>query len=118
MYQKRSLRNFLSTKRTYVDSQTLFTTAMADVIIQLHVITGCDHKCGFYGHGKKAAIKKVMKSSEARVLLHECGDALPIPTHVLNNLKIFVIKYFYGSKELGCVETRATQWEKMKKKST
>ena len=90
---------------------------MADVIIQLHVITGCDHKCGFYGHGKKAAIKKVMKSSEARVLLHECGDALPIPTHVLNNLKTFVIKYVYRSKELGCAETRATEWEKMKKKS-
>ena len=91
---------------------------MAHVIIQLHVIIGCDHNCGFYGHGKKAVIKKVMKSSEARVLSHECGNALPIPAHVLNNPKTFVIKYVYGSKESGCAETRARQWEKMKKKST
>ena len=67
---------------------------------------------------KKTVIKKVMKISEVRVLLHECSDALPIPAHVLNNLKTFVIRYVYGSKELGCAETRATQWEKMKKKST
>ena len=59
-----------------------------------------------------------MKISEVRVLLHECGDTLLIPAQVLNNLKTFVINYVYGSKELGCAETRATQWEKMKKKST
>lgn len=40
-----------------------------------------------YGRGKKTVIKKVKKSSEARVLLHECGDALSIPVHVLNNRK-------------------------------
>ena len=90
---------------------------MAHVIIPLHVMTGCDHNCGFKGHGKKAVIKKVMKSSKARVLLHECGDALPIPAHVLNNLKTFVIKYIYASKELGCAETRATQLEKLKRRT-
>ena len=95
----------------------MFTSAMAHVIVQLHVLTGCDHNCGFYGHGKKAVIKKVMKSSEARVLLHECSDTLPIPAHVLKNLNTFVIKYIYGSKELGCAETQATEREKMKKKS-
>ena len=58
-----------------------------------------------------------MKRSKARVLLHECCYLLPIPAHVLNNLKTIVIKYVYGSKELGCAETWATQSEKMKKKS-
>ena len=91
---------------------------MAHLIIQLHVMTGCDHNCGFYGHCKKGLIKRVMKSSEARVLLYECGDALPIPAHALNNVKTFVIKYVYENKELRCAETRATQWEKVKKKST
>ena len=61
--------------------------AMADVIMHLYDITGCDHKCDFYGLEKKQkkqqnktktnkqtkdksknSHKKVMKSSEARVL--------------------------------------------------
>ena len=41
-------------KNIYVDNQT----AMAHVILQLHVMTGCDHSCGFYGHGKKNSHKK------------------------------------------------------------
>ena len=61
---------------------------------------------------KKKQPKKVMKSSEVRVLLHECGDTLPSPAHALNNLKTFVIKCVYESKELGCAKTQATQWEK------
>ena len=81
-------------------------------------MTGCDHSCGFYGHGKKAVIKKVMKSSEATVLLHECGEVLPIAAHVSNNFKPFAIKYVYRSKKLGCAKTRATQYEKIKKKRT
>ena len=93
-------------------SRTLFAPAMVYVIIQLHVMTSCHHSCGVSGRGKKTVTKKDMKSSEAIVLLHECGDALLIPAHVLNNLKTFVIKYVYGSKELVCAET------KMKKKST
>ena len=81
-------------------------------------MTGCDHKCGYYWLGKKAVIKKVMKSSKVRVLLHEFGDVLPILAHVLNNLRTLVIKYVYGSKKLGYAETQTTQWGKMKKKST
>ena len=60
---------------------------MADVIIQLHVMTGCDHNnCGFYGHGKRAVIEKVSNTSEARALLSECEKNLPIPIQVLSNL--------------------------------
>lgn len=29
-----------------------------------------------------------------------------------------MIKYVYGSKEITCAETRASQWKKMKKKNT
>ena len=84
---------------------------MAHFILQIHVTTGCDHNCGFDGHGKEA-VKKDMESSEARVLFHKCCDILPIPAHVLNNLKTFLIKYVYGSKEVVCAETRATQCKK------
>ena len=110
--QKVSGKLLIKKKNIHVDSRTLFTTAMAHVIIQSHVMTGFDYNCGLYGHGRKAVIKKVMKTSEAIVLLYECGDALPSPAHVLNNFKTFLIKYIHGSKELGCAETRATQWEK------
>ena len=43
---------------------------------------------------------------------------LPIPSLVLNNLKKFVVRYVYGSVVIGCAETRAKQWKKMKEKST
>ena len=56
-------------------------------------------------------MKKDLKRSNARVLLHECCDVIPVQAHVLNNLKTFVIKYVYGSKELGFAETE------MKKKN-
>ena len=99
-------------KNSYIDCQTLLSSEMAEVIIQLHVMTGCDHNCGFYGRGKRAIIEKVMKVPDARSLLHGCGDMLPIPSTVLNNLKKFVIKYIYGSNEMSCAETRAKQWKK------
>ena len=73
--QKVSGELLIKKKSIYVDSWTLFITALVHVIIQLHVMTGCDHNCGFYGHGH-------------RVLLHQCGDVLPIPANVWNNLKI------------------------------
>ena len=81
-------------------------------MIQLHVMTGCDHNCGFYGRGKKAIIEKVSRVPEARALLHGCGDMLPIQPTVLENLKKFVIKYVYGSDGISCAETRAKQWKK------
>ena len=105
-------------KTSYIDCQTLLSSEMSEVIIQLHVITGCDHNSGFYGRGKKAIFEKVKKVEDARSLLHGCGDMLPISITVLHNLKQFVIKYIYGSKENSCAETRAKQWRKMKKKNT
>ena len=96
----------------------MLTSEMAEIIIALYNLSGGDHNNGFYGRGKKAIIEKAMKSSEAKQLLKHCGDVLPIPTHVLDNLKKFVIKFIYGSQEEGCAETRAKQWKKMKKKNT
>ena len=55
-----------------------------------------------------------MKSSKATVLLHECGDAIPISARVLNNLKTFVIKYVYGSTQLDCPETKMKKEEDAK----
>ena len=49
--QKVSEELLIKKKNINVDSQTLFTNAMSHVILQFHVMTGCDHNCGFYGHG-------------------------------------------------------------------
>ena len=46
--------------------------------------------------GKATIIEKASSASEARELLRECGDQLPILDHVLENLKMFFIKYVYG----------------------
>ena len=91
---------------------------MAELMIQLHVMTGCDHNGGFYGRGKKAIIEKVSKVPAARALLHGCGDMLPIQPTVLENLKKFMITYVYGSNEISCVETREKQWKNEKEKHT
>ena len=45
--QKVSGELLIKKKSIYVDSRTLFITALVHVIIQLHVMTGCDHNCGF-----------------------------------------------------------------------
>ena len=45
--QKVSGELLIKKKSIYVDSRTLLITALVHVIIQLHVMTGCDHNCGF-----------------------------------------------------------------------
>ena len=45
--QKVSGELLIKKKSIYVDSRTLFINALVHVIIQLHVMTGCDHNCGF-----------------------------------------------------------------------
>ena len=105
-------------KNLYVDCQAFLQRDISEVIIQLHVMTGCDHNCGFYGRGEKMAMEKIFKSSEARNLLSACGETLPIQPNVLNGLKMFVLKYIYGRNEVSCAEARAEQWRKMKKKNT
>ena len=59
--QKVSGELIIKKRNIYVNSRTLFNTAIAHVIMQLHVRTACDHNCGFYVHGKKAVIKKLWK---------------------------------------------------------
>ena len=44
----------------------LVTEEMADCIVQLHYITGCDANSGFYGKGKSSLYDKVAKSPIAQ----------------------------------------------------
>ncbi len=47
----------------------MLTKEVADIIIPLHVLTDSDHTSGFYAHGIKQFLEKVMKDSESRKLL-------------------------------------------------
>ena len=52
-------------KNAFINCRAMLSD-VAD-IIPLHVITGSDHTSGFYGHGKKKVLEKVMAVTEARV---------------------------------------------------
>ena len=53
-------------KQETVLCRSLVTDEMANCIVQLHCITGCDANSGFYGKGKSSVYDKVAKSSVAR----------------------------------------------------
>ena len=48
-------------KNIYVGSRTLFTTVMPDVIIQSHVVTGCEQNWFLWSWGKKTYKKSYEK---------------------------------------------------------
>ena len=86
---------YMKHKNCYFDCNSLVSPEIAEIIIQLHVLTGCDHNSGFNGHGKKSILERVIKSSKARRLLMGCGNCLPASPDVINDLKTFVLKYIY-----------------------
>ena len=49
-------------KNTVFDCSKLCSEEMSNVIVQLHVATGCDSISAFYGHGKKSIMQQAMKS--------------------------------------------------------
>ena len=93
-------------KKSYVDCNSFLRGDISDVIIQLHVMTGCDQNCGFYGRGEKAVMEKVINGSEARNLLSLCGETLSLQPNVLNSLRKVLLKYIYGSNETSCNSLR------------
>ncbi|KAJ4940245.1 hypothetical protein JOQ06_026554 [Pogonophryne albipinna] len=62
-------------KHAFLNCQAMLSEEVAKIIIPLHVITGSDHTSGFYGHGKKKVMEKVMTNPETRQLL---GRMLPV----------------------------------------
>ena len=65
-------------KQELIFCRGLVPDEMADCIVQLHCLTGCDANSGFYGKGKKAVYDHVAKSPAARRQLSRCGDRLDI----------------------------------------
>ena len=96
-------------KKGIFDSRRLCDEEMKKVIIRFHVMTGCDTVSSFYGIGKKAVWKNVLRSQEAKDLLLDFSDTA---------LNEFVIKYVYNDKNsVTLSEMREKRWGRMKKKS-
>ena len=55
---------------------------VADVMIPIHIITGCGHTSAFYGHGKIIVLEKVCNDLGARLLLKRVGDNLELQNEI------------------------------------
>ena len=109
----------LKRKHQLITARCLCSEEMAASIIQLHVLTGCDHNSGFYGASKKLITERLQSSEEAHGLLATCGSQLPVPQEVIDDLERFVIRYVYcDNKNATLGEVRAAKWKAQKKKST
>ena len=110
MYNKRSLGNFSLRKRAYM--------LIAELCLSLHWFMW------LYSYMLWLVVITTVVSRDMDIefcyinAMTYCQFQLTYETILKFVIKSFVIKYFYGSKELGCAETRKTWWEKLKKKST
>ena len=102
-------------KKETVLCRGLVSEEMADCIVQLHCITGCDANYRFYGKGKSSVYDKVMKSPVAQRQLLQCGYSLDIEEEMVEELFKFTRHGDMKSRTMAAA--RATKWKKMKKKS-
>ena len=109
-YVSKTIEGTLAIKRKkgVFDCQQLCSEKMANVVIPLHIITGCDSISSFFGIGKKTVWKRVEKSDEAQMLLSNLS---------LANIDKFIIKFVYNDKSSTTLgEMRYEKWRKMKTK--
>ena len=71
----------------------------------MHVHSGCDTTCRFFGHGQKTIYDNGTNTEIARGLLKEIGTILPVTEEILQNMSQFTIRFIYGDK-------KAQLWEK------
>ena len=109
---------YIKRKQTFLHCRDLCSPEEADILIQFHALTGCDHNAGFYGHSKKAIYNKVQQEPEARALMSRCGESLILADEVMEDLHTFVLLYVYGAKSSSIEEARAAKWKQLKKKCT
>ena len=65
-------------KNVLVNCQTLCPKDIAEMLIPLHIHSGSDTTCAFFGHGKKTVYDKGTSTEEARALLAEVGKTIPV----------------------------------------
>ena len=110
MYNKRSLGNFSLRKRAYM--------LIAELCLSMHWFMWL-YSCMLWLVVITTVGSRDMDIEFCYInAVTYCQFQLMYETILKFVIKSFVIKYVYGSKELGCAETRKTWWEKLKKKST
>lgn len=109
---------FIKRKQETIICRGMVTDEMADCIVQLHCVTGCDANSSFHGKGKKSIYDKVEKSPVARWQLSRCGESLDLEEDVLEELFKFTRHVIYSDKTSNDVaEARATKWKTLKNKT-
>ena len=74
-------------KNEFICCSAMLSEDVANIIIPLHVISGSDHTSGFYGHGKKKVLQKVISDQ----LLGRVGESLELRDEVKATMKTFVL---------------------------
>ena len=106
-------------EKRFVDCRSLCSREMAEVIIQLHVMTGCDSNSAFFGVGKMKMFNKLQMTEEARNMIKLCGQSERITDSTIEILCTFIIKYVYNdSKSKNLTEARVAKWKYFKKKKS
>ena len=100
-------------KISLFNCQEMLTSEMADIIIPLHIISGCDHHSGFFGHGKKSFFEKVKRDRSARDILDRIGENIDLSDDVFEDMKIFILSKMYSESVSSCGEARASKWRKI-----
>ena len=73
---------------------------LVSIIVQSHVLSGSGSKSGFFGRGKNAVVKNVLKNIEdAKLLLDDLGKSLTMPEAVYKKIILFVLRYVYNDKK-------------------
>ena len=91
------LKLYRSSKdNNFIDCKALCSSEIAEVVIQLHVLTGRDSNSPFFGIGKKRNFNNLRGNEDARILLKSCGVSLNIDKSTIYKLTNFVLKYIYN----------------------
>ena len=66
---------------------------LALIIVQLHILAASDSTSAFFGRGKKAIVKNVLKNIEgAKLLPDDFDQSLTMPEGVYKKIILFVLK--------------------------
>ena len=88
------------------NAKDLSSKEMSEIILPIHVMTGCDVTSSFFGVCKRSVWKWVQKSAESQKFLTEL---------LSHNLNEFVTKYIYNGKESNTLtEMTAQKWKNIK----
>jgi len=101
-------------KHAIINCKARLSHDVAQIIVPLHVITGSDHTSGFYSHGKKQVLQKVITNPQARELLVlvRVGEIMELDEEVRSDRKAFVLWIVYAENAATCGHARSSKWHK------